>query len=83
MLAVMAGSLMLRAARRLPLSPSRSQRPSDCASLFTLAFVWLVNQIVGFTFFHFPLELHTVLFGLAIGVAPYSRFRSAARDYDV
>jgi hypothetical protein len=39
------------------------------ASLHVMIAVWLANQVIGFGFFHFPLTVNTVLFGVAIGVA--------------
>jgi hypothetical protein len=39
------------------------------ASLRVMIAVWLANQVIGFGFFHFPLTVNTVLFGIAIGVA--------------
>lgn len=39
------------------------------ASLRVMIAVWLANQVIGFGFFHFPLTVNTVLFGVAIGVA--------------
>ena len=42
-------------------------RPS--IALRAMTAVWLVNQFVGFVFYHFPRTLNTALWGLAIGVA--------------
>jgi hypothetical protein len=39
------------------------------ASLATMALVWLVNQAIGFTLFHFPRTMNSFGWGLAIGIA--------------
>ncbi len=39
------------------------------ASLRIVTVVWLVNQIVGFVFYHFPHTANTFLWGIAIGGA--------------
>src|SRR5271154_1405999 len=38
-------------------------------ALLVMAGAWLVNQAIGFGAHGYPLDLHTVLWGLAIGVA--------------
>jgi len=39
------------------------------AALLVMAGVWIVNQAIGFGALGYPLDLHTVLWGFAIGVA--------------
>jgi hypothetical protein len=39
------------------------------ASLGLMALVWLVNQAIGYTLFHFPRTANSFCWGLAIGVA--------------
>ena len=39
------------------------------ASLRVVAFVWFANQVIGFVFFHFPLNETTFLWAAAIGIA--------------
>lgn len=39
------------------------------AALLVIFAAWIVNQAIGFGVLHYPLELNTVLWGFAIGVA--------------
>ncbi|HKP92550.1 MAG TPA: hypothetical protein VJS88_01545 [Chthoniobacterales bacterium] len=39
------------------------------ASLLTMTLVWLVNQAIGFTLFHFPRTANSFWWGVAIGLA--------------
>ena len=69
-LAVILGSLALScvapvAALAVALSATLGLR----ASLSVMAFVWLVNQAIGFTLFHFPRTANSFWWGLAIGIA--------------
>src|SRR5271165_242755 len=38
-------------------------------ALIVVAGAWLVNQVIGFGALGYPLDLHTLLWGFAIGVA--------------
>jgi len=69
-LAVILGSLALScvaplAALAVALTATLGLR----ASLGVMTLVWLVNQAIGFTLFHFPRTANSFWWGLAIGVA--------------
>jgi hypothetical protein len=38
-------------------------------ALLVMGLIWLTNQLIGFTFFHFPRTANTILWGLVIGAA--------------
>jgi hypothetical protein len=71
-LAVILGSLALScvaplAALAVALSTTLGLR----ASLGVMTLVWLINQAIGFTLFHFPRTANSFWWGLAIGVAAW------------
>jgi len=72
-LAVILGSLALScvaplAALAVALSATLGLR----ASLGVMTLVWLINQAIGFTLFHFPRTANSFWWGLAIGIAALS-----------
>jgi hypothetical protein len=70
MLAVVAGSFMLSCVAPLcALAVALAATLGLRTSLVIMTFVWLVNQAVGFTLFHFPRTANSALWGLAIGIA--------------
>ena len=42
---------------------------SRSKALFTTGVIWAINQIVGFTFLHYPQTENTILWGFILGVA--------------
>src|SRR5215831_10258064 len=38
-------------------------------ALLVMSIIWLANQLIGFTLFHFPRTTNTFLWGLVIGAA--------------
>lgn len=68
--AVIAGSLALSCVAPLSaLAVALGATLGLRTSLFTMAVVWLVNQAIGFTLFHFPRTANSLWWGVAIGLA--------------
>lgn len=68
--AVIAGSLALSCVAPLSaLAVALGATLGLRTSLFTMTLVWLVNQAIGFTLFHFPRTANSLWWGVAIGLA--------------
>ena len=72
-LAVILGSLALSCVAPLcALAVALATTLGLRASLSVMALVWVVNQAIGFTLFHFPRTANSLWWGLAIGIAALS-----------